>query len=298
MPQPAPETPCSAPPVPGQAKGAPGTPRFVFLPGLFETPEMWAPLTAPLSPRPMHVDLPGHRPGDSAAAVTADLGSGAWFDRVAERIRRRSQGRPAVIVGHSTGAMLAIRLARHHPELVHSLVLVNALTCGHRDRTRDRLGSLIRHALIGPAAFRTLWHLWLSTPFTFRKGFTTSAARPAHLPEAEPMRARLLACDPAAVRACALWVLQTSVAEDLAHVRAPLLALIGRADPVVPPLHQLRLVQRAPNAQAQLLEGGHLLYAENPAHLRRVLWSWPLHAARGAATAWGQSPAPGGARIA
>lgn len=290
------KTPRSGPPRIGPSGGVPEPPRFVFLPGLLETPEMWSQVTAGLTLPPVHVDLPGHRPGDSAGAVRADLASGAWLDRTAARIRRRTRGRPAVFVGHSTGAMLCIRLARHYPELVHSLVLVNALTCGHRDRTHDRLGALIGHALIGPAAFRALWHLWLSTPFTFRRGFTTSAAMPARLPEARAMRAKLLACDPAAVRACALWVLQTSVAGDLAHVRVPLLALIGRADPVVPPAHQLRLVQRAPNAQAQLLEGGHLLYAEKPAHLRWVLRNWPVLAARRGRAPHGRAPTPGTGR--
>lgn len=51
-------------------------------------------------------------------------GYGRWVDRFAETVGVEE---PAVVVGHSFGGGVAIRLAHDHPERVRSLVLVNAI---------------------------------------------------------------------------------------------------------------------------------------------------------------------------
>ena len=62
------------------------------------------------SPKPRHIS---YTMQDHARAVT-------------KTIRRLGMNKPAVIVGHSMGALIAIDIAENNPQLVHSLVLVGA----------------------------------------------------------------------------------------------------------------------------------------------------------------------------
>ncbi len=260
-------------------------PPVVFLPGLLEPALIWKPTARALGLRHAErllVDLPGHRPGDTARGTRCDLSEGAFLDRLADRIARKFCGRAAMIVGHSTGGMLAIELASRHPSRVDRLVLVNALlNVPRRSVVRD-----IRRALLsdgpGVAAFIAAWRLWLSSRATFRAGFLGGAVKSAPLPNQDLIYRQLRACDPMAVRACARWVTATDVTGELSDVIAPTLALIGRSDSVVPPVHQFEILRTAPNAHARLIDGGHLLFAEAPREVRRAIVNWRAAATTGA----------------
>lgn len=263
-------------------------PPVVFLPGLCETSAIWRPAAGHLGLTPQSAlapELPGHCPGDTPEAVRAALRSGAWLDRLAAEMLRRFKGRPAVVVGHSTGGMLAIALARRHPSAVARLCLVNSLTGLPRTGRFSRRRRLLLRDGTGAVAFRLLWRLWLSTPATFRRGMAASANGPLRLPAAEAMRRHLARCDPLAVRETARWAARTDVGGDLARIDAPVLAVIGRADPVVPPETQVAILRTARAAHALLLGGGHLLPMEAPDALNAALAAW-----RGAAP----STAPSG----
>jgi pimeloyl-ACP methyl ester carboxylesterase len=72
------------------------------------------------------VDLPGH--GDSAGPALKN--GAADLDAVAADIvalMRKQRVTPAVVVGHSTGATLAVRVALAEPGAVRGLVLVDAI---------------------------------------------------------------------------------------------------------------------------------------------------------------------------
>jgi len=256
-------------------------PPFVFLPGLFETAHVWQPTIRRMGldpARTLCLDLPGHRPGDTAEDVRRSLAEGTWIEEAAARIRDWQGGERAVSVGHSTGAMMSIPLVRRHPDLFHSMALVGGLASGRRARGFDPLGAVIRSRTLGGPVFRAAFRLWLSSPFFFRRGFLVAATRSppkGSFPELPLMRAQLAACDLPALRAMATWVLESDVSADLDHIDLPILALIGRADPVVAPRHQIALVRRAPNAQAQLLDCGHLVFLEAPEAVARALRGWP-----------------------
>lgn len=256
---------------------------ILLLPGLLETHHIWDHVIDRLHLTPDRtdaLDLPGHIPGQDAATVTRVLTSGAWLEQVANRLRDRFGGQPVTIIGHSTGGMIALQLARRYPALVESLVLIGALTKGDRERGFDPGARLVETPLLGSMAFRAGVNMWLSTPERFQQGYVIGAAQHrVRVPAPEAMRLQLRACDPSALHATAMWVLHADIERDLPQVTCPILAIIGTKDPVVPPLHQIGIIRKAPMACARLVPAGHLPFAECPDQVINALRGWRLRSA-------------------
>lgn len=116
----------------GPADGEP----LVLLHGLGGAAANWA-LLAPLlgeRHRVVLVDLPGHGGSDPLPAAP---GIGPYADRVALLAERLGLG-PAVVVGHSLGGLVALRLAARRPEAVRSLVLAAPAGIGSGTRAAER----------------------------------------------------------------------------------------------------------------------------------------------------------------
>lgn len=256
------------------------TPPLVFLPGLLETRHIWHALIDRLglaADRVMLVDLPGHVPGDGAEGVTQALTGPGWLSDLAQRVRLRFDGAPVTVVGHSTGGLLALQLAARHPDLVDSVVAIGALTKGDRGLRRDPGAQIVSTPMLGPAAFRTALSLWLASPDLFQRGYALAAAqRRVKVPAPEAMRQQLRACDPMALYAATMGVLQADAAQDVSRAQCPILAVIGTSDPVVPPEHQIGILRQAPNAVAQMVPAGHLPFAECPERIASMLRAWQL----------------------
>jgi pimeloyl-ACP methyl ester carboxylesterase len=119
-----------------------GGPGVLLLHGLASSSHIWD-LVAPRLARRLHVvafDQRGHgRSGKPS--------SGYGFERVAAdaaAVVRATQLRPAVVVGHSWGANVALEIAARHPRLVRGLVLIDGGFLNLRDRmdwptTKERL---------------------------------------------------------------------------------------------------------------------------------------------------------------
>jgi magnesium chelatase accessory protein len=104
----------------GQGESVP----IVLVHGLSGAACNWRGLVGHLAPRfrLLVPDLPGH---GASAPLPATAGLDAFAERV-ELIARREQFDAPVIVGHSLGALVALRLATRSPSLVRGLVLAAA----------------------------------------------------------------------------------------------------------------------------------------------------------------------------
>jgi pimeloyl-ACP methyl ester carboxylesterase len=103
-------------------------PGVVFIHGFGGNRSIWAEqvLRMKKDHTVLTVDLPGH--GDSAAPAIKD--GAVDLDLVAAEVAalmRKQKVTPAVVVGHSTGGSLAIRVALADPGAVKGLVLVDAI---------------------------------------------------------------------------------------------------------------------------------------------------------------------------
>jgi lipase len=99
---------------------APGTP-VVAIHGITANHRSFAPLAARLDAPVLAVDLRGR---GGSRALPAPFGLAQHADDVVAAIAAAGIER-AIVVGHSMGAYVAVRLAAAHPELVEALVLVD-----------------------------------------------------------------------------------------------------------------------------------------------------------------------------
>jgi pimeloyl-ACP methyl ester carboxylesterase len=118
----------------------PGASPVLLLHGLSQQARFWLPVIRRLRARPvLALDQRGHGRSD------VPLGSDFSISRCADDAFRALSGMgPAVVVGHSWGAWVALQLAVDHPEAVRALVLIDGGAwsipdSADREATRERL---------------------------------------------------------------------------------------------------------------------------------------------------------------
>ena len=228
---------------------------------------VWRDLAARLarSFRVLVPDLPGHGrsrgvpPGASLVALADDLS------------RRLTE--PAIWVGWSLGAFVALAAARNRPQAVSRLVLVGAtpkfaqapdwpcamppatLAQFARDLESDYRSTLVRFLSLqmgdGEAAHAAVHQL---------RAMLMEHGEPAHA-AVHQLRAMLMEHgepEPAALRSGLQWLADTDLRADLPAIAAPTLVLHGSHDRLVPPAAAKFLAERLPAARLTLIpSAGH-----------------------------------------
>lgn len=130
----------------------------------------------------------------------------------------RTFDQPVHLIGHSMGGLIAIRVAAEHPDLVRSLVLVNAAGMRFRLDPRPHVRSLPRPPYGGPGIARVL------VPDFIRAG-------------------------PASVAVAGARVVLGNVQEMMQAVRAPALLVWGENDPLVPVVYGEAMQREIPGSR-------------------------------------------------
>jgi carboxylesterase len=153
--------------------------------------------------------------GDLAATTWTDWLTSA--ERALDALQARTHGRPIAVCGFSMGGLLALRLARLHPERVAALVV---------------MGTPLRLRRLQVGAIRAITRL----PIDFARWSGASIPKPngsdISIPEMRHGNPGLPAFPIAALRQ--LFALMDVVRADLPSVRAPALVVHARHDHVVP----------------------------------------------------------------
>ncbi|WP_172330571.1 alpha/beta fold hydrolase [Mangrovicoccus sp. HB161399] len=248
-----------------------------LLHGFLESAALWQALPPRLWEGRMAValPLPGHAPWKgSDADLEMALEGDAFLDGYAELLERLRPGEPWRLVGHSTGAMAALALARRAPHLVSDICAVAPLFSG-AVAGRGLQGALVRLPGIGRISFRWLVSRWLADPAGFRAGVRQVTARPdPRLELFDGVRADLAASRPGQLYRFGSWIGGQDMAADLHALDRPVHAIICDRDPVVRPRHQLQLISSAPKASAAVLKSGHLPMLETPLAFERAFLAW------------------------
>ena len=242
----------------GPAEGAP----LVLVHGLGGCAANWvdvAPLLAETR-RVLIPELPGHGLSTPLPAVP---NLAVFADRVA-LVAEREQLLPAAFVGHSLGAVVALRLALQRPDDVSALVLAAAAGISSTSR-RVRYGLRIL-GIIGPRRFVAPWADSVAgSPFLRYAVFGHwGAADPLIMsPEAVDgflEGTRLTSDSVSAARA----VVSDDVRPELDELRCPTLVLWGARDTQLPLVDAFEFARRLDAPLRVIADCGHLLIGERP----------------------------------
>ena len=238
-------------------------PPLALLHGLGGAASNWIELAPELARenRVIAVDLPGH---GGSAPLSALPNLEPFADRVGLLLEREG-ALPAVLVGHSLGCVVALRLAMRSPELVRGLVLIAAAGIGstsRRARYALAVSSLVQPGrLIAPFRERVarsellravVWGNW-ATP----DGTVISPTATLGLLEGPSLHTD--------TTSAAAALVEDDPRVDLDRVRSPAMLLWGARDPQVPVDDAFEYARRL-RAPLRIVAGaGHLVIAERPA---------------------------------
>jgi 3-oxoadipate enol-lactonase len=206
--------------------------------------------------RVMALDLPGYGGSPPSVAGALPLSTRGMAHAVAHTLHAL-QARPAAIVGHSMGGMVAQELMVADPSAVSALVLAcTSPAFGKADGEwqqaflRSRLAPL--DAGEGMAALAQRLVAGMVAPDTAPEALAFGAGVMARVPEAT-------------YRAALHAIVGFDRRETLSAIRVPTLCLAGEHDRTAPPDVMRRMAERIPGAGYRCLAGaGHLANIEQP----------------------------------
>lgn len=216
----------------------------------------WGPVLALLAGHRLLVpDRPGY---DGTPAQDWAGNAGA----LARLLAATHSGR-VLVVGHSWGGGVALRMALDYPELVAGLCLIGSvgsdLAVTSQDRALDVLPLRYLGALLAYATPVLLPRL-----AAVASGSHASSSLAARLRSAAWHRLGPAAVSAFAVEQSAMVRDAAGLAADLPAVQAPTLVLTGSRDRTVHPAAARDLAHRLPKGSLRSVLGGHLLPLEQP----------------------------------
>jgi pimeloyl-ACP methyl ester carboxylesterase len=237
-------------------------PRMVLLHGVGLDHTMWEPAVALLRAEFEVVtpDLLGHGP-NAPAGEHVDLA--ALAADVMPHLRPGTH-----LVGFSLGALVAQHVARHHGELIATLVSVSSV-CRRTEQERaavlDRLETASSDFPASVAASLQRWYAGADVPQA----------------SVEQTERTLLNNDVESYLAC-YRIFATADAElgpELAHIAVPSLAVTGELDPGSTPDMTRRLADAIPGCRAVIVPGArHMLPVQMPRQFVDALESFVVEA--------------------
>ncbi len=240
-------------------------PPILFLHGLGGSWKDWAAnLTFfHTSYRAMAIDFPGF--GDSDKPER-DYSIG-WFTAIVDKFLQERKFEPAVIVGHSMGALVAINLAAQSPARVKNLVVVDAVGIGEK---ADFLSYALTKKIMGPESrFETIEGLLrgefksMVEDFIQRQKPKTAKEFFGSLPKSPFTGKPFLPMTPSVQMSAS--IIDFDLRPQLAAIRQPTLILWGAKDPVAPPQDAPLLKTRIPHASLKVLDQcGHSPMQDQP----------------------------------
>lgn len=240
------------------------SPPLVFLHGLGGSQATWMTLLADLVDRyrVAAFDLPGHGQSDKPDPAAADYSVAGLTTTVIQGIEALGL-EPVVLVGHSLGGAIAMRIALERPEIVRGLVLVDSAGVG--DEINPELLDRVEAEPTKDEARRLLELFFENKRWVLERGVE------------EMYRARSSPGADAAMRAAADASFsrdgqRIGLADRMGDISLPTLVVWGERDRVIPATQAGTAASTIPGAWLEIIEGvGHVPQVEASAELARLL---------------------------
>ena len=234
-------------------------PTIALLHGLGGAASNWTLVAPPLAER-FHVlvpDLPGH--GGSSALPAPVETLDPYADRIGSLLPE-----PAVLVGHSLGAVVALRLAARRPELVRGVVLAGAAGIVTGTRRSQRAIALL--GLIKPGRRISRFSRAVSASSILRVLVfsAVAVADPRRLPPLASEGFLAGSATHTGLREAGDALVRTDPRADLERLRCPALVLHGARDAQVPLRDGFEYARRLRAPVRVVADCGHLLIGERP----------------------------------
>jgi pimeloyl-ACP methyl ester carboxylesterase len=220
--------------------------------------------------------------GRSGRAAHDDLSLRAIARDIAAVLDVASPDRPAILVGHSMGAMAILSLAEVRPELfgprVAGTVLVGAAASDLLQGAMGAVTDLVRPRLgsIATAAQRVdrLRKALQASPVDIRGAVVRLTQLGPDAPQHVVDHVVLLAQRASS----SVWtdglaeIMEMDLRHAVGRLKVPTLVVVGEHDRITPPAAAVELAGALPDARLAVLEGaGHLAMLERPVELDREL---------------------------
>jgi len=239
-----------------------------------------------LSENPWYaLSLPGHVESTFPDNFqSSDLTPEYIGDMMADAVNQITKGKPAIIIGHSTGATTALLIASRAPELAHQVVSASGFVIGKWGSSLGLTQFLAGLGAIGKPFFNMAFlpnqfpvidslnanfhlNLWMKDSENYKKDPYNQDI--AHITISENKKTQ-----PSQMWHWFQQMPKTDITTLLKDIKAPVLAIAGDQDPVVPPEHA-RIIARETEGTLQLLNGvGHLPMQEQREEYNRFVDQW------------------------
>ena len=263
-----------------------GETPVIFIHGIVSSQYTW--LDFPLKfidyGRVVTLSLPGHYPAAFPPGMRQETITDAWVgDTMAAAIQQITGGKPAILIGHSTGGYASLAVAWRTSHLVKCVVSLAGFARGtwtsvlglcQRLQYLGTPGSFLFDAQINlitrnPALNDVIWRMSSYD----KAGFATNKVYQAIKPK---LSEHLGQIDAKAMR---LWFYQMRKVADLtphlAEITVPVLAIAGKQDILVPPKQAEVIANGVANGTCLLLDGmNHALFVEQPERVYTCVAEW------------------------
>ena len=207
------------------------------------------------------LDLPGFGQSDKGN----HLYSPANYVRVLDAVFAERLKRPANVVGHSMGGVIALAYAAAYPERVRRLVVADVAGVLHRSVYGEFIGRMMAERAVGPDNpwQEALVKMVISQAENLPAKGLMSIEQPQ-------VRQRLLRGDPMAIAGLAL--VEHDLSRGLRAIKAPTLVVWGSDDKVAPPRTGQVLASVIPGARLVVInEASHAPQVSQPARFNALL---------------------------
>ena len=230
------------------------------------------------------LSLPGHYPARFPTHMPQSTITDSWVgDTMAEAIQQITGGKPAILIGHSTGGYASLAVAWRAPRLVKCVISLAGFARGIWTSLLGYLQRLYHLGAPGSWLFdtqvrlstRSAWMVdtvWRSCSYD-KEGF-------AHNSSYRQMRPQIMQhVSQLESRAMRLWFYQMRKVADLTpylpSIQVPVLTIAGKQDSIVPASQATLIADRAANGTGILLDHmDHALFVEQPERVYTCMATW------------------------